>query len=223
MNYQLAYRIGFHPWEDAERQPAFVQSISALLDREEAGSPPHGPALDLGTGSAIWALWLAQRGWQVTAVDLVEKALERARERLHEAGVDVRVMQGDVTKLQPAGIGISFRLFLDTGTFHGLDRSQRMEMGEHVTAIATEGATLLMLAWAPRRRGPLPHGADRADLEAAFPGWEITDEGPTGFHAPKPVQLLMRPDERWYRLKRGQSPTLKRSTPTPSPTTSNGP
>jgi hypothetical protein len=49
MNYGLAYRIGFHPWEDAEEQPSFTETFSTLLDREEAGrQPPYGPALDVG-------------------------------------------------------------------------------------------------------------------------------------------------------------------------------
>jgi hypothetical protein len=44
MNYSLAYRIGFHPWEDAEEQPTFIDKFSALLDREERGrQPPYGP------------------------------------------------------------------------------------------------------------------------------------------------------------------------------------
>jgi hypothetical protein len=37
MNYGLAYRIGFHSWEDAEEQPSFTDKFSTLLDREEAG------------------------------------------------------------------------------------------------------------------------------------------------------------------------------------------
>jgi hypothetical protein len=37
MNYSLACRIGFHPWEDAEKQPSFTDKFSTLLDREEAG------------------------------------------------------------------------------------------------------------------------------------------------------------------------------------------
>jgi SAM-dependent methyltransferase len=201
MNYELAYKIGFHPWEDAEKQPAFVQQISALLDRDESGTPPYGAALDLGTGSGIWAIWLARRGWQVTAIDVVEMALERARDRVRDDGVKMRLVNGDVTNLRSADVGSGFQLFLDTGTFHGLGGVQRAAMGREVTAIAAPGATLLLLAWAPRRRGPLPRGTDRSDLEAAFPGWEVTDEGPTGFHAPRPVELLMRPNERWYRMR----------------------
>jgi cyclopropane fatty-acyl-phospholipid synthase-like methyltransferase len=202
MNYSLAYRIGFHPWEDAQRQTAFLDSISALVHREEADTPPHGAALDLGTGSGIWAVWLAQRGWEVTAIDVADKALQRAHQRVSEAGAEVRIVSGDVTELRSAGTGSGFRLLLDTGTFHGLSSAQREAMAREVTAVADSGATLLMLAWEPRRRGPFPRGADEDELDVAFPDWEVTDEGPTGFSAPPPVEWVLRPHERWYRVSR---------------------
>ncbi len=203
MNYELAYAIGFHPWEEAEEQPQFTERISQLFAQEEsAGKPPYGRALDLGTGSGVWATQLAQRGWQVTGLDIVDRALRRARDRIQDAGVDMRLVEGDVTALRAAGIGPDFQLVLDTGTFHGLKGSQREAMGREVSAVAADDATVLMLGWAPRRRGPLPRGASRSEIEAAFPGWKVTDLGPTGFQAPKPVELLMKPDERWYRLRR---------------------
>ena len=203
MNYRLAYKVGFHPWEDAARQPAFVEKFTVLLAREEGGrEPPYGKALDIGTGSGIWGIKLAERGWQVTGVDIVEKALQRAGERARDAGVHMRLVRADVTALRAAAVGSNFELVLDTGTFHGLSGGQRQAMGREISAIASGDATMLMLSWAPRRRGPLPRGASRSELEAAFSGWTVTDAGPTGFEAPKPIELLMKPDERWFRLQR---------------------
>lgn len=203
MNYELAYRLGFHPWEDAEGDRAFTETISELFDREERGrEPPYGPALDLGCGSGIWGVKLAQRGWQVTGVDIVDRALERAAQRVRAADVDVRLLHGDVTALRAADVGSGFRLVLDTGTFHGLTGAQREAMGREVGAIADPDATLLLIAWPPRRRGPLPGGVSRGEIEGAFPGWEVTDVGPSHFQAPRIIERLMRPDEHWYRLRR---------------------
>ena len=202
MNYRFAYSIGFHPWEDAATDPPFVEKFSELIDREEQGrEAPYGPALDLGTGSGIWGIQLAKRGWQVTGIDIIDKALRRARDRVQKAGVDMRLVHGDVTALRAAGIGSDFLLVLDTGTFHDLDGAQRKAMGREVNAVAAVDATVLLLVW-PKRRRPLIRGVSRHELEAAFPGWKVTNVEASHFRLPKLLNLLLRPDEHWYRLRR---------------------
>ena len=203
--YRLFYRLGFHPWEDLAEHPPFANKLAELFEREESGrEPPYGPALDLGCGSAVWGIKLAERGWQVTGVDLVDKALDRGRERVGEAGVDMRLVQGDVTNLRGAEVGTDFRLILDTGTFHGLAPDQRAAMGREVGAVAADDCTVVLDVFAPRRRGPLPHGASRSDVEAAFPEWEITDIEVADTE-PDPIAKLFRFDERFYRLRRKQA------------------
>ena len=200
--YKLFYRLGFHPWEDLAEHPPFAEKLSELFAREESGrEPPYGPALDLGGGSAVWAVQLAKRGWQVTSIDIVDKALERARERVREADVDVRVMHADATALREAEVGSDFRLVLDTGTFHGLTDGQRTEMGREIAAVAADDATVLLDCFAPRRRGPLPRGASRSAVEAAFPDWEITDIEVADTE-PDAIARLLKFDEHFYRLHR---------------------
>jgi len=202
MNYRLAYAIGFHPWEDLAEHPPFAGKLLELVAREEDGrEAPYGTALDIGTGSAVWGERLAQRGWEVTGVDIVEKALRRARERVDEASFEMRLLRGDVTALREAGVGSGFRLVLDTGTFHGLTNAQREAMGREVSAVANPDATVILDCFAPRRRGPLPRGASRADVERAFPGWEITDVEVADTE-PDPIARLFKFDERFYRLRR---------------------
>jgi SAM-dependent methyltransferase len=202
MNWRFAYAIGFHPWEDAATDPPFARKFSELLDREEKGrQPPYGSALDLGTGSGIWGIELAKRGWQVTGIDIVDKALRRAHDEITKAGVEMRLARGDVTALRAAGIGSGFRLVLDTGTFHDLKSTERGAMGREVTAVAASDATVLLLVW-PRRRRPLIRGASRSEVEAAFPGWKVTHVEPSYFRLPRILDLLMKPDEHWYRLRR---------------------
>jgi cyclopropane fatty-acyl-phospholipid synthase-like methyltransferase len=202
VNYRLAYAIGFHPWEDLADHRPFADKLLKLVAREENGhGPPYGSALDLGTGSAVWGVQLAKRGWEVTGIDIVGQALRRARERVDEAGVEMRVVDGDVTALRDAGVGSGFRLVLDTGTFHGLTDAQRKAMGSGVSAIAAPDATVLLDCFAPRRRGPLPRGASRADVERAFPGWEVTDVE-VADSDPDLLAKLLKFDECFYRLRR---------------------
>ena len=203
MNYRLAYAIGFHPWEDLAEHPPYADELLELVAGEEDGRrPPYGTALDIGTGSGVWGMRLAERGWEVTGVDTVEKALNRGRTRASANGIEMRFVRGDVTALCESGVGSGFRLVLDTGTFHGFNEAQRRAMGKEVSAVAGPDATLILDCFAPRRRGPLPRGASRADIEKAFPEWEITDVQVADAE-PDPIARLFRFEERFYRLRRG--------------------
>jgi SAM-dependent methyltransferase len=202
--YKLLYGIGFTPWEEIAALPNVAELFATLLDREEAGRrPPYGPVLDLGCGSGIWAVELAKRGWEVTGVDIVPKALRRARERARAAGVELRLVEGDTTKLRSSGVGSGFPFLLDLGLFHDeLSDAQRAAMGREVTAVAAPGAALLMVAWAPGRRGPLPRGASRADIESAYPAWEVVDAQPVDLTGAAFYRYMRKADPHLYRLER---------------------
>jgi SAM-dependent methyltransferase len=199
--YRILYQVGFTPWERMTRSRPIGEQISALFVREEqAREPPYGQALDLGCGSGIWAVKLAGRGWQVTGLDFVPKALRRARERAQEAGVEVRLIEGDVTALRATSVGSGFRFLLDFGLFHDLTDELREEMGREVSAVAAPGATMLMLAWAPGRRRLLPRGASRGDIEAAYPAWKVIDEEAL-VDEPRAPKYVRKADPRFYRLQ----------------------
>ena len=198
---RILYQIGYTPWEQLADLPVADQ-IAELFAREEAGrKPPYGSALDLGCGSGIWSVILAARGWNVTGIDLVPRALDRARRRAGDAGVDLRLVRGDVTTLESTGVGAGYRLLLDFGCFHDrLTDAQRAAEGRGVSAVATPDATLLLLAITPDPRRIGSRGASHGDVEAAFPGWRIVAEDVmdiTGTPA-----ILQRSNPRFYRLRR---------------------
>ncbi|MBH0120192.1 class I SAM-dependent methyltransferase [Rhodococcus sp. NPDC003382] len=76
-------------WEDRYRGRSTIhRHPNPQLVAEVADLPP-GRALDAGCGEGGDALWLAARGWHVTAVDIAETALDRARAHAATAGADV--------------------------------------------------------------------------------------------------------------------------------------
>ena len=62
-----------------------------------------GSALDVGAGEGGDALWLAQRGWQVTASDISALALERVGAAAGERGVEIATLQADANAAHPFG------------------------------------------------------------------------------------------------------------------------
>jgi SAM-dependent methyltransferase len=69
---------------------------------EEVAALPPGRAVDLGTGEGRNAVWLAERGWRVTAVDFSAAGLARAARLASERGVTVDWVQADLLEWQPA-------------------------------------------------------------------------------------------------------------------------
>src|SRR5260370_40408620 len=64
------------------------------LVAEVAGLTP-GRALDVGCGEGADAIWLARRGWTVTAIDISDVAVRRARGAAQLAGAAVGRVRGD--------------------------------------------------------------------------------------------------------------------------------
>jgi SAM-dependent methyltransferase len=68
---------------------------------EELSGLPPGLALDLGAGEGRNAVWLAERGWRVTAVDFSGVALDKARKLAGDRGVTVQWVQADLREYEP--------------------------------------------------------------------------------------------------------------------------
>lgn len=88
----------------ARAAPRGAAARTPQLVTEAAGLTP-GTALDVGCGEGGDAMWLAERGWQVTAVDISATALQRAATLAAQAGPDVsgRITwrQADLTSKAP--------------------------------------------------------------------------------------------------------------------------
>ena len=193
--YSFMYRVGITPWE--RYRTAAAASIGAVLDREEAErSRPLGRAIDLGCGRGLYTHELARRGWEAVGVDNVGRAIEAANRR----GISgATFVVGDVTNLESADLGM-FDFFLDVGCFQGLNPDQRLAEGRGISALANSGATLLMLAFGLTRVRSVVGGVSRAEVETAFPGWELfwVESAQTrGLGWP-----MNKTAPQWYRLRR---------------------
>ena len=61
----------------------------------EVGDLAPGSALDVGCGEGADAIWLAERGWAVTAVDISGVAIERGRAEATQRGLAITWIAGD--------------------------------------------------------------------------------------------------------------------------------
>lgn len=172
---------------------------SDLRDVVTRGVASTGRALELGCGTGTNAVWLAQRGFAVVAVDISPTAIARARERAAAVGVAVDFRVGDVLVAPP---GDGFEFVFDRGVLHVMEGVQRSAFARTVRgALAPTGLWMSMLG-----------SADETSDEPGPPRWtavEVTTvvepmfridslvatkfEGIRLGHAPMAWRLLARP------------------------------
>jgi thioredoxin reductase/SAM-dependent methyltransferase len=139
-------RFDEESWEDRYRGHPHVWSghpNPQLVAR--ASDLPPGSALDLGCGEGADAIWLASRGWQVTAIDFSTTALERASANAAAVGVDVAAritwVHADLTTWGPG----DDRFDLVQSQFIHLPGDLRRELfGRAAEAVAPGGALLIV-------------------------------------------------------------------------------
>ncbi|MFL4909174.1 SAM-dependent methyltransferase [Streptomyces sp. MMS24-I2-30] len=115
----------------AARPTAGDPRPNARLTETVADLPP-GDALDLGCGGGGDALWLARRGWQVTAADISAVAVERltALARSHDLGDRVIAVRYDLQESFPPGaFDLICAHYLHTPC--GLDRAAVLRAAAH--------------------------------------------------------------------------------------------
>lgn len=135
------YVNGFLPWD------------SGIIDRNlqrtlDAGEVAPRTVLELGCGSGTNAVYLAQRGFTVTAVDFAPTAIEQAEAKARAAGVNVQFLCEDVTRLD--ALGEPFDFVFDRGCYHSLRRAGQLSgYLKTVERLTQTGSKLLVLAGNP--------------------------------------------------------------------------
>jgi 2-polyprenyl-3-methyl-5-hydroxy-6-metoxy-1,4-benzoquinol methylase len=159
-------------WNDCFRQdPDHVMVVDLLLDKELVGLRV-GTALDLGCGTGINALKLAERGWSVVGVDWAQQAIELATRSAKERGLDAAFRVGDITAWEPP---TGFDLVICTYALPGGEGTKRT-LHTALRALAP-GGILLVAEWDRSKselwgfsEGDLPSPEEIAEL---LPGLEI--------------------------------------------------
>jgi ubiquinone/menaquinone biosynthesis C-methylase UbiE len=102
--------------------------------------------LDLATGTGSVAIELAERGYEVTGVDLSEPMLEQARRKAHGADLDLRFLQADAAELRfpPASFDAAVSLYDSLNYILEPERLQRAFDGM-AAALAPGGAFIFDL------------------------------------------------------------------------------
>ncbi len=110
-HWDRLYRCARPPWETGRPSSELRRVLSA-------NRVQPCPAIELGCGTGQNALWLAEQGFDVLAVDVSPLAIQRAREQPVRTGARARFLAADLLDFwQLRG---PYRFFFDRGCYHSL-------------------------------------------------------------------------------------------------------
>lgn len=147
---------------DAEPTPLVVATASKLVP----GKAP-GKALDLACGAGRNALWLSEHGWDVTAVDGAQTAIDILRSRAMERGLKINAVVADLEngefEIEPSRWDlITICYYLQRNLFEPAKRG-----------VAPGGILISIVHVTEPDEEEGPHGLRPGQLEQYFAGWEI--------------------------------------------------
>ena len=106
---------------------------------EELAELPPGRAVDLASGEGRNAIWLARRGWEVTAVDFSRVGLDKGRELAGDTPVEW-VCADATTWRDPAAYDLVLLAYLQ------LPADERRAAVRHAFEALRDGGTFLLVA-----------------------------------------------------------------------------
>lgn len=141
--YEVTYRHFRAPWDIGARS-----ELVALVEGRRI-SPCR--AIDLGCGAGANAIYLAQRGFDVTAVDYAAAAIAKACARAREAGVPVNFVVDDLTNL--GRVSGAFDFLVDYGTLDDPNLRPRDSYLRSLLPLTRPGSQFLLWASSIRCAG----------------------------------------------------------------------
>lgn len=133
------------PWELGKPRKVLVDLLESDL------LSARGKAVDLCCGAGTNTVYMAQEGFDVTALDISDKAIEYAKEKAADRGVDINFLAANFSWLPLQREIIDF--VYDFGCFHHVEEERRETFIQDVHRILRVGGVYLMVCFS-QKNGP---------------------------------------------------------------------
>ncbi len=182
------------PWHRDTPDPLLVRA---------AKSRAGGRALDVGCGSGVFSAYLAREGFDVTAIDMLDPAIEMARELAAQSTPDFQVLHADVLTYAPTE---RFDLVYDSGCLHGMGSAGAGVYRQQLRRWLRPGADYVLSHFGKRHafdwRPIGPHRRSQAAIQRLFGAYlELLETESEIMRVALPIGPRVLGTSYWFRAK----------------------
>lgn len=184
-----------------ERLPWHQDAPPPILESAVAARGARGRALDVGCGAGVFSVWLAEKGMDVTGIDVIPEAIAMAQARTNEHRVHVTFINGDLFTYAPDR---PFNLVFDSGCLHALVGGSVPKYKQQLLRWLANEGDYVLLHWGKRHaldwRPIGPRRRTEKTIETIFtPELKLLQTEVTDFDAPMPFGPKVRGVGYWFR------------------------
>ena len=172
--FQQMYQ-GQAPWDIGRPQPAIVRLAEAGKIR--------GSVLDVGCGTGENVLYLAGQGHESWGLDFVPVAIQRAKAKAAQRGIDAHFLVGNALELDR--LGRQFDTVIDCGLFHTFTDEERPTFVKGLSEVLPSGGLVYILCFSDEEPGTEgPRRITQQEIRGSFrKGWQVKQIEPIRFES----------------------------------------
>ncbi|UCG95670.1 MAG: class I SAM-dependent methyltransferase [archaeon] len=122
-----------------------TQPPKELVELVETGKVKPCKTVDLGCGEGFYSIYLASKGFDVTGIDISEKAIRYAKQNAAEAEVKIRFLTMNITDLHK--LNDKFDFIFEWALMHHIMPQQRQKYAADVNRILNKGGKYLSVCF----------------------------------------------------------------------------
>lgn len=123
------------------------ESIPSLLIDILSKMPAGSNVLDIGCGTGVYSCYMAEKGFNVTGIDFIERAIEFAKHRARDKNVVVDFQKVDSAKWEA---NRKYQLIFDSGCLHSMDKEYREVYKQNILKLANNQTIYILLHFGRR-------------------------------------------------------------------------
>lgn len=160
--WDLAYRTG-PPWDSDVPADELVELV-------ESGRVKAGKALDIGCGTGTDILYLAEKGFDASGVDISKVAIRKATAKARKRKLTCNFQVLDFTKTKMISKILSnYDILVDSGCFHSLSSRDRDSYAKSLGLVSHRGSLYLLWCFLRGSRWSYgPPGVDEHEVDERF-------------------------------------------------------